>query len=376
MAHSHSPSVHRRRPGPPSGGRNRSSLPMSPSLALATVAVDQPMGQQVYEHELADRAPGALGGRWRVEPVTVRTLRSPLPGTVRIPSRWMAGASPALRRAVGRAIYRGHDVVHRMDLRLPPAPRPEVLTVHDVVSWRFPDEAMPPSDAAGSARRAMAVVCPSQFSADEVSVQLGVSTAVAIPNGVDPAFFEVGPLPAERLAELGIRPPYVLHAGGCTQRKNLAGLAGAWTKVRSVRPDAMLVLMGPTDPRRDRLFEPLPGTLLLGRVDDPTARGVMAASSTVVVPSVYEGFGLPALEGMAVGVPVVAARRGSLPEVCGDAAYLVEPDAGSLAEGLVAALADGPEARVAVERGRRRAATFTWDASVAAHAALWRSYAE
>jgi glycosyltransferase involved in cell wall biosynthesis len=333
------------------------------------------MGQQVYEHELASRAPGELGDRWVVDPVAVRTLRSPLAGTARLPSRVLSDAPPLLRRSVGRYLYRGHDIVHRMDLRLPPAPHPEVLTVHDVVSWRFSDEAMPPSDAAASARRAVVVVCPSQFSADEVSAQLGVSACVAIANGVDRAFFHAEPLPPARLAELGIEPPFVLHAGGCTERKNLAGLAGAWPKVRSVHAEATLVMMGPADERRNRLFDPLAGTRLIGRVDDATARGVMAAASAVVVPSLYEGFGLPALEGMAVGVPVVAVRRSSLPEVCGDASYLVEPDADGLAEGLVAALDGGPETEALVARGRLRAPTFTWEASVAAHAALWRRYA-
>ena len=348
---------------------------MSPRLALATLAVGQPMGQQVYEQEMADRAPGALGPGWAVDRVTVRTLRSPLAGTARIPSRLLADASPLVRRCVGTLLYRGHDVVHRFDLRLPPAPHPEVLTVHDVVSWRFPDESMPPSDSASSARRAAAVVCPSQFSADEVCAQFGLSTCVAIPNGVNPAFFDVDPLPPEELAALGIRAPFVVHAGGCTQRKNLAGLAGAWPKVRSVHGDTTLVMMGPTDPRRNRLFDPLPGTSLIGRVDDATARGVMAAASALVVPSVYEGFGLPALEGMAVGVPVVAARRSSLPEVCGDAAYLVDPDPDGLAEGLVAALDGGSETEAMVARGRRRAPLFTWESSVASHATLWRRYA-
>ncbi len=331
------------------------------------------MGQQVYEHELAQRAPGELGDGWVVDPVTVRTLRSPLAGTVRLPSRVLATSSPLVRRSVAAVTYRGHDLVHRFDLRLPPARHPEVLTVHDVVSWRFPDEAMPPSDAAASARRAAAVVCPSQFSADEVSAQFGVSTCVAIANGVHPAFFEAAPLAPGRLADLGIRQPFVLHAGGCTQRKNLAGLAGAWAKVRSRHSDTQLVMMGPADPRRNMLFDPLPGTCLIGRVDDDTARGIMAASSAVVVPSVYEGFGLPALEGMAVGVPVVAARRSSLPEVCDDAAYLVEPDPDGLAGGIVAALDRGPETDAMISRGRRRASSFTWETSVAAHAAIWRA---
>ncbi|HEY5096753.1 MAG TPA: glycosyltransferase [Acidimicrobiales bacterium] len=347
---------------------------MSVRLGLATVAVAEPMGQQVYEHELARRAPEALGDGWDVERVVVRTLRSRLPGTVRLPSRLLADSSPWLRRQVGRAVYREFDVVHRFDLRLPPAPYPEVLTVHDVVSWRFADEARPPSDAAASARRAAVVVCPSQFSADEVSAQLGVTTAVAIPNGVDAAFFATPPLDEDRLAELGVRRPFVLHAGGCTERKNLVGLAGAWPKVQA-GPGTMLVMMGPADARRDRLFAALPGTALIGRVDDATARGVMAAASAVVVPSVYEGFGLPALEAMAVGVPVVAARRSSLPEVCGDAAYLVEPDPAGLAEGLRAALDGGPDVEAMVARGRHRAERFTWEASVSAHAELWRSLA-
>ena len=348
---------------------------MTHRLALATLAADQAMGQQVYEQELARRAPDELGLQWEIHRVEVRTLRSPLPGNARLPSSMLSDGSPLLRRAAGRFIYRGHDVVHRFDLRLPPAPSPEVLTVHDVVSWRFADEGQPPSDAAATARRAEVVICPSQFSADEVAAQLKVANVVAIPNGVNARFFESTPLPASGLEALGIREPFILHAGGCTQRKNLTGLAAAWSQLRTSRSDTMLVLMGPPDVRRDRLFAPLPGTVRIGRVDDDLALGVMAAASAIVVPSLYEGFGLPALEGMAIGVPVVASRRSSLPEVCGDAAYLVQPTADGLAEGLTAALDHGPDTVAMVARGRRRAEQFTWEASAAAHAALWRTYA-
>ena len=348
---------------------------MTTRLALATLAVGQPMGQQVYEQELGQRASAELGPEWDVDRIAVRTLRSPLPGTVRVPSRLLIGASPALRRLAGQLIYRGGGIVHRMDLRLPPAPRPEVLTVHDVVALRFPDEGHLPSDASSTAQRAAVVICPSQFAADEVASGLGVVAPVAIHNGVNERFFGSTPLPEAELAGRGITSPFVVHAGGCSARKNLSGLADAWPLVRSVRPDAVLVLLGPQDDRRDRLFAPLAGTVRLGRVDDATVQGLMAAAAAVVVPSTYEGFGLPALEAMAVGVPVVAANRSSLPEVCGDAAYLVEPDGPGLAEGLVAALAGGPETGAMIERGRQRARRFTWEASAAAHAAVWRSLA-
>jgi glycosyltransferase involved in cell wall biosynthesis len=346
---------------------------VSTRLALASLAVDQPMGQQVYEQQLIHRAPSELGDGWVVDNVQVRTMRSHLNGSARVPSRLLAQSSPSLRRAAGRLLYRGHDVVHRLDLRLPPAPDPEILTVHDVVGWRFPDEATPPADAGDTARRAVTVVCPSQFSADEVHAVLGVETPVAIHNGVDGRFFAGQAMDEEGLAGLGIRRPFVLHAGGCTLRKNLTGLAGAWAKLHPSRLDSSLVLMGPTDERRNRLFDPLPGTVRLGRVDDITALGVLAAASAVVVPSLYEGFGLPALEGMAVGVPVVAARRSSLPEVCGSDALLVEPDGNGLAEGLEAALSESHEIAAMVERGRERARQFTWEASLALHADIWRS---
>ncbi len=250
-----------------------------------------------------------------------------------------------------------------------------MLTVLDVVPWRFPDEGLPPSDAAATARRAAVVICPSHFSASEITAQLGVAHPVVIPLGVNREFFASTPLSENELDDLGIRVPFILHAGGCTLRKNLAGLAAAWPLVRAARPDTMLALMGPPNERRDRLFAELPGTVRSGRVDDETVRGVMAAAAAVVVPSTYEGFGLPALEGMAAGVPVVVARRSSLPEVCGDAAYLVEPDGPGLAEGLLAALERGADTEAMIERGRRRAAEFTWEASATAHATLWRSCA-
>ncbi|GAB6859007.1 glycosyltransferase family 4 protein [Microbacterium xylanilyticum] len=331
------------------------------------------MGQQVYEEELIARAPAALGDAARVRRTIARSLRSPLPGTVRLPT-WITGRAPtAVRRVVGAAMYPGADVVHRMGLGLPPARVPEIITIHDTVAWRFDDESAPEPFAAAELRRAAAVVAPSQFSADDAAEFLGLQRVHAIPNGVDSRFLDAPALSAARLQELGVTGPYVLHAGGASKRKNLDALAQAWQRVASARPDVTLVLSGPAHPRRTALFAPLPRTALIGRVPSEDVPGLVAAASVVVVPSLHEGFGLPALEAMAAGTPVVAARTSALPEVVGEGGILVEPTPDEIAQGILWALEHDAGVAARVQTGRIRAAEFTWERSARAHAELWRS---
>lgn len=345
-----------------------------PILSIATVATAVPMGAQVYQEEIAARAADALEGLepgWRVGRTVVRSLRSPLPGNRRLPMGWLTAASPAARRALGRVMYPRGAVVHRMNLELPPAPGPDVITLHDVVSWKFSDESAPVVAAAEEARRADAVICVSRFTAQEAVGLLGIADPYVVPNGVDPRFFDAEPADRETLARLGVTGPYVLTAGGASRRKNLEGLAKAWPKVHSSRPDLALVLSGPEHPRRTALFKDLAGVRMVGRVPDEVVPSLIAASSAVVVPSLYEGFGLPALEGMAAGVPVVAARTSSLPEVVGDGGILVEPTPDHIAQGILYAVSgDSTVARLA-GTGRQRARRFTWEASAAGHARVW-----
>ncbi|MDV3296060.1 MAG: glycosyltransferase family 4 protein [Brachybacterium paraconglomeratum] len=346
-----------------------------PRLTIASGVSALPMGAQVYEEQVASRAAGALApyGEWHVDRMRVRSLRSPLAGTHRLPMGWVTRTSAGVRRAVGRLLYPRAAVVHRTNLELPPAPDLDVITLHDVVAWKFPDESAPVPAAAEEARRAAAVICVSAFSAQEAVDLLGVRDPHVVHNGVDPRYLDAVPLAEDELGALGVRGPYLLTAGGVSRRKNLEGLAEAWPLVHRARPDVTLVLAGPEHPKRTQLFRGLPGVRLVGRVSDAQLAGLYAAATAVLVPSLYEGFGLPALEGMAAGVPVVATRTSSMPEVVGDGGLLVEPTTEGLVEGMLYAASGDSEVLRVASLGRQRAGEFTWEKSAAGHAAVWAS---
>ena len=345
-------------------------------LTIATIATDTPMGAQAYQEQIARRASTVLNDSdWEVERAIVRSLRSPLPGNRRLPMSRVATASARTRRLIGRFLYPAGTVTHRMNLELPPASSGDVITLHDIVAWLFPDESAPVAAAAQEARDADAVICVSEFTASEASAFLGVRNPHVIHNGVDERFFDAAPLRADSRRALGVGEQYILHAGGASARKNLEVLAEAWPAVHRERPGLQLVLSGPPHPRRTRLFENMPGTLLVGRVDDALVPGLVASATAVVVPSLYEGFGLPVLEAMAANVPVVAANTSSLPEVAGTAAILVEPTATGVADGLITVTSDDSAVAGLVLAGRARAQEFTWERSAREHARVWRSVA-
>lgn len=343
-----------------------------PRLTIARIASETLLGTGVYEDQVVSHAPNALPSDWTVEEVVLRSLRSPLRGTHRLPIGKVATAPAAVRRLVGRTVYPRGAVVHRMSLELPPAPV-DVLTLHDVVAWKYPDESAPVRAAVDEIRRAAGVICVSEFSAGEAVDLLGIDPPHVIHHGVDPRFFDATPATSEQLNRLGISAPFVITTGGASERKNLAGLADAWPVVRRARPDLTLVLTGPPNPRRTALFAQQAGVVLAGMVDAALVPRLMASAEAVVVPSRYEGFGFPALEGMAAGVPVVAANTSSLPEVVGDGALLVEPDGPAIAAGIIDATSNDPEVARTAARGRARAETFTWERSLQGHARVWES---
>ena len=168
---------------------------------------------------------------------------------------------------------------------------------------------------------------------------------------------------------LGLRPPYVLVVGTLQPRKNLERLLAAWREIAGRREDTTLAIVGM---RFDDVFRPSdvrdlpPRARLLGYVQDADLSALYGGAAAVVYPSLYEGFGLPALEALACGAAVVAAHAGALPEVVGEAAVLVDPlDVRALAGGMLALLEDDAlRERLRVE-ARPQAARFSWERTAA-----------
>lgn len=342
-------------------------------LTLLSLAAAVPMGQQTYDTELIEGTRKALADDWELQVEVVRSLRSQLPGTRRLPLVLRPGASESLRRLAGLMLLGGRGVTHRLDLRIPPVAR-EIVTVHDLAPYRFDDEGALPRDAAASLRRALAIVTPSAFAASELERFLGVGGARVIPNGCPTDIARYPPLDTAELGSLGIEMPFVLHLGGASQRKNLETLAKAWRLISNSRQDVHLVLCGPDHPRRNALFGGSATTHALGKVKRRVVVGLLRRSAALVVPSLYEGFGFPALEAMAAGTPLVASNTGALPEVCADGALLVVPDPGCLASAILEVIEGGSAVGRMVETGLRRARQFTWQRSIAAHVSLYEEF--
>jgi len=287
--------------------------------------------------------------------------RVPLGVTTRLPV--------AFQRRLSVAFYGRADLVHRLDSRLPVA-NADVLTIHDVAPLRFADEGAWSRAATHGARAARAVITASEFAAAEIRATLGPAQVHVVPHGVGPEWFDAGPLSSYDRETLGLGERFVIYAGGSSQRKNLDALATAWRcHVGKHGEHVELLICGPPSQRKRELFAGLPACRVVGTVERQLLLRLVTSASAVIVPSLYEGFGLPILESMASGTVVVCARTSSLAEVAGDVGILCEPTASGLAEGLQSALCDPHDRRV--EAGITRARKFTWGRAAARHAAIY-----
>ena len=263
---------------------------------------------------------------------------------------------------------------------------PLVVTVHDLLPLRHPDLFTRQTRAhthlyAPFVRRAARLITPSEYTRGEVIELLGVPAGrvVTVPNGLDPRF-SPREIDRDKLArEFGITGRYVLAAGTLEPRKNLTAVLRAFPQVAEAFDDVTLVVAGGRGWRNDTFESELARSTLAGRVrltgfvSDERLTELYSGAACFVYPSLAEGFGLPPLEAMACGAPVIAGNRTALPEVLGSAGLLVDPeDHTALAAQLLRVLQDQELARSMRAAGLDRAGRFSWAATAAATEQVYR----
>ena len=246
-----------------------------------------------------------------------------------------------------------------------------VVTMHDVAPlvlrdprfWKWRKNMRWRTRYRVTAARATLLVVDSSFTADEVHRELGVShdRMRVVLLAADDARPSPESEDAEQLALLGVRKPFVLTVGAGDRRKNIALVERAIPRVVPAHPELTLVLAGPrTDKQRAAARHPW--MQHLGFVSDGALSALYRNASCLVMPSRYEGFGLPVLEAMQMGTPVICARTSSLPEVGGDAVLWVDPDDDAqLVASMVEVVGDARVSARLSAAGRVQASRFTWD---------------
>jgi glycosyltransferase involved in cell wall biosynthesis len=274
-----------------------------------------------------------------------------------------------LTRAASRVLYgrQRPDLYHSLALSLPiPADRPALYTIHDLPPARFPDEGTVPRWAQDAACAARGIVTPSEFARRELIELLGVAPerVHVVPYGCEHDRFHpaVASAKADVLARYGLRRPFVAYAGGFTRRKNVAALLAAWRQIAPRFPDLQLALIGPEAQLQEHAAAAgAPRVQVVGYLGRDELPGVIKAAEFLVCPSIYEGFGLPPLEAMALGVPVVAVKAGAIPEVTdGHACLSDDGSAEGIADAMSRVLGDAALARQLASGGPRRAQAFCW----------------
>lgn len=360
-----------------------------PRVALTVEQLWQPApgGSGTYIRELVR----AMRGRTPLVGVAARGHRTVPEQELGIPLVTSALPRPALYEAWNR-LRRPHlpgaagraDVVHATTWAVPPARGGLVVTVHDLAFLRAPEHFTSRGNAyfrqalTVTRRAADVVVVPSRATADDCLREgFDAERLHVVPHGVRVP--SVAPAAAAEIrARLGLDRPYVLWCGTFEPRKNLPALLDAFARVPA-GTDLQLLLAGPAgwggadaDVRR-RLAGPLADRVrLLGRLTLDELHVAYAAARAFAFPSSWEGFGMPVLEAMAHGTPVVTSAGTSMAEFTAGAGLLVDPgDAGALADAVLAAAGDEHDRLAALARAR--AAESTWDRAADLTLAAYRA---
>lgn len=329
-----------------------------------------------------DRPPPALASEM---PAPVRVVDA------KVPVRALTWAWNRLEWPPVEWFAGDHDVVHSQSPLLIPSRAARVVTIHDLDFLHHPQQMTAeirrdyPALARSHASRADAVMVSSHYAAAEVTRELQVAPSrVHVCSPGPPAWTET--VRRARL-DAGVRSgrdaQHLLFIGTLSERKNVGTLLKAYGLLRARVSDAPpLVLAGHRTPAFEQ-WAPLcdEGALrghvtVTGYVDTPRRMDLYQRARMLILPSYEEGFGLPVLEAMACGVPVVISSRGSLPEVAGDAAVPIDADD---VEGFAAAmhaLLDADHSQAAIARGVSRAATYSWAAGAAAARQAYQSAIE
>jgi glycosyltransferase involved in cell wall biosynthesis len=275
----------------------------------------------------------------------------------------------ALQRQVERAKV---DLFHAPHYVTPLATTPMVVTVHDLIHLLFPEATsnlLAPFYAqwmiGRSIDRSRVVFVPSNTVRESILDKFPEAREkiVVTANGVDAEFLEpVDPeLATKVLDACGLtRGGYFLYVGNDKPHKNLELLLEAYLETKDDLGGLALALVG----REFAAIPDLPHVVKTGYVTSDELRALYHGAFALVLPSLYEGFGLPAIEAMACGVPVIASSGGALPEVVGDAALSFDPSSRVLLEDALRKMASDEELRrQLVEKGHRRARSFSWRAA-------------
>jgi len=333
---------------------------------------------RVTGYAMSVRGRGQLAA---VVPSGVTTRSRSMPAGL-LTKLWSSSDQPPGEWWTGRV-----DVVHGTNFVVPPMRHAaEVVTVYDLTSVRFPELCAPaslryPELIRRAVRRGAWVHTLAAAIAEEVIDLLDVppERVRVVPSGLDPVADDERGDPTTGRAIAGA-DLYVLALGTIEPRKGLPSLVRAFDRLAGTRPNLHLVVVGP-DGWGTRAFGAAVGMSRhpqrirrLGWVDAAARRDLVVGARLLAVPSIYEGFGYPALEAMAAATPVVATAVGSLPEVLGDAARLVPGgDIDAFTEALAEVVDDDAVAADLGGRGPARAATFRWDACAEGLVELYRA---